>query len=168
MPKRYTSGVHVPVFENCISRFLLEIDDSIKWNLHYVEAEHPGQVTMSYYYKYRDAIKEAIEPSDAEDLQIIKSSPMLETLSLSYSLTLTTAQDFIFIFDASHCLSNFSAWIVLEEDMSLSLDQDPYPFLTRITVRATKTCIPKAMIDYITKKFVNLTYHSPFIHHIRL
>lgn len=60
--------MHMPSFESCVAKYLLEIDDSIKWNLHYVDIEPTDEAEMSYYYKYKDSIKEIITPPDVEDL----------------------------------------------------------------------------------------------------
>lgn len=82
---------------------------------------------------------------------------MIESLSLLSSLIPTTTQDFTFIFDTCHHLSNFSAWIELKEGISLPLDHDPYPSLTRQEIHISESLIPKTMIDYIIKRFVNLS-----------
>ncbi|CEG71786.1 hypothetical protein RMATCC62417_07457 [Rhizopus microsporus] len=147
--------IHMPSFESCVAEYLLEIDDRIKWNLHYVEMEPTDESEMIYYYKYKDSIKEIIAPPDVRDLQFIKSFPMLDSLSLSSSFIHTTIQGFMFIFDTCHRLSNFSAEIKLEEDISLPLDHGPYPSLTRLEVHTSDSLIPKTMIDYIIKRFVN-------------
>ena len=112
---------------------------------------------MELYYKYKHSIKEIIISSHIKDLQFLKSFPMLEGLSLQSLLDLTTTQDFMFIFDTCHYLSDFSAWFELEEDINFSPAQGFYPYLTRLTVQMTKSHIPKKMIDYITKRFVNLS-----------
>lgn len=143
--------------DNHVSKYLLEIDDSMKWDLHSLKTKCMIGVEMKLYYKYKHSIKEIIVPSHIKDLQFLKSFPMLEGLYLQSLLALTTMQDFMFIFDTCHYMFDFSAWFELEEDINLPPTQGCYPYLTRLTVQTTKSLIPKKMIDNITKRFVNLS-----------
>lgn len=77
-----------------------------------------------------------------KDIQCVKDFPM---------------QDFIFIFKLCFRLSFLHVTAAINEDMDAFIVHDPEPFLTYLRTDSIKLFIPKASINYITKRLVNVS-----------
>ncbi|CEI97017.1 hypothetical protein RMCBS344292_11161 [Rhizopus microsporus] len=153
------------LYETCVSNYLLEIDDDIKWKLEEIFADLPYQPTLYHYLKYKDSITNMSVPKHVTDLQFLQSFPSLQELTLPPRLAISSVQDFAFIFDTCSNIDTLDVTIEIDDVSHPVLNQDPYPSLTSLTIASFHSTIPNSLIHYISTRFVNLfTFYVYFVY----
>ncbi|CEJ03879.1 hypothetical protein RMCBS344292_17854 [Rhizopus microsporus] len=166
-PQVETLYVSSLVFSSCISTYLLLMDDH--WSLRTIRAGYFNCLTLDHYYKYKNSITVMHEPFDVKDLQFIRHFPLLEELTMPTYLPMTALQDFLLIFDVCTKLSKLNTAIDMDDGLITVVPQDSYPSLTHISINSQNSYIPRAMVNYITARCINLysiilTLRSPDVH----
>ncbi|CEG75832.1 hypothetical protein RMATCC62417_10812 [Rhizopus microsporus] len=152
-------SIHVStwLYRNCISTYLLEIGDDIKWSLRRIIANDPNNPYLELYLKYKDSIVSMNAPSDVKDLQFLASFPSLQTFRLHRYRIIKSMQEFMFIFDTCPKLTYVRIQAITEDASCLITNQDIYPSLTSLKMETTFSSVTRSMVDYISTRFINLS-----------
>ncbi|CEG78480.1 hypothetical protein RMATCC62417_13082 [Rhizopus microsporus] len=151
-------GPHL--FDDCISAYLLDIDDSVKWRLRIISScdfDHVN-MTVDHFYKYKDSITQLYAPPVFKDVSFLTSFPSLQRLWMSQHFSINTMQDFIFIFDTCPKLVELEVNVAIETcSKVVPIVHTTYPYLKTLIIKNYTQRTSKAFIDYISQRFVNLS-----------
>ncbi|ORE15568.1 hypothetical protein BCV71DRAFT_257255 [Rhizopus microsporus] len=157
------------LFDGCISAYLLDIDDSVKWRLRVISSCDFNHVNMTvdHFYKYKDSITQLYAPPVFKDVSFLTSFPSLQRLWMSQHFSINTMQDFIFIFDACPKLIELEVNIATETcSKVVPIVHTTYPYLKTLIIKNYARSTSRAFIDYITQRFVNLSNLCLWITHL--
>ncbi|CEJ04470.1 hypothetical protein RMCBS344292_18431 [Rhizopus microsporus] len=156
-PKVTSVSISPTACEGSLCRYLLKVDDNIKWKLHRLDRFYYDQTfKLDHYYKYKDTIKVIKWLEDTLEFHFVIDFPLLEELALPSTVVITNIQDFMFICNACSNLTGLDLYTDMNDHTSLMTDFAVCPSLNTLSVRC-RSLIPKVLVDYITTGLVNLS-----------